>query len=94
MRVRLTLDVSEHERFVVAKYFAPASEAGSVDRYRLRATRKQVQRFVLAALAKAIKDQTNDLPARSRSAARKLAEGRPPTETLAPPKEEQRSLRW
>lgn len=94
MRVRLALDVSEHERFVIAKYFAPASDAGSVDRYRLRATRKQVQRFVRAAIAKAVKDQANDLPARSRSAARKLAEGRSAVETLARPKEEQRSLRW
>ena len=98
MRVRLTLEVDDHQRFVIAKFFAPAA-AGKTDRQRTRATRAQVKRFVLAALRKAVKDQAQELPSRrSRTIAQRLENGsrkRANTGELLPaPREEQRPLQW
>lgn len=94
MRVRVTLSVGDYERFVIAKYFSRAARPDTPDRRRRRATRVQVRRFVRAALEKAITDQARDLPTRTRTTARRLAQGRPPREALPPLKEEQRSLIW
>ena len=40
MKVRVLLDVTEQERFVIAKYFAVAAPRDTSDRRRLRATRR------------------------------------------------------
>lgn len=89
----MTIDADDYQRFVIAKFFAPASKG--IDKTRRRATRTQVRRFALAALRTAVKDHARDLPSRSLAAARKLAAGDARgTELLPPPQEEQRSLRW
>lgn len=80
MKVRTLVQVSEHDRLVIAKYFAAAAPEGSQDAIRTRATRKQVRRFVAHAVALAVKDHVNVLRGRARAAANRLAA--PPT---APP---------
>ena len=95
MRVRLTLDVNDYQRFVVAKYFQPAGSGA--DKTRLRATRKQIRRFIEAAFRTAVQEQARELPSpRSRAAAErlKLPRGHREQETLPPPKEQQRSIPW
>ena len=92
MKVCLTLDVGDYDRYVIAKFFAPV-ETTAAGKSRLRATRSQVRRFAQSALATAVKMQAQDLPSRSRSTARRLEAGTARVhETLPPPSEEQRHL--
>ena len=97
MKVRLTLEVDDHQRFVIAKFFAPAA-AGKTDRERTRATRAQVRRFAIAALRKVVKDQASELRSqRSRAAARRLTDGAQPVplaDAIPSPREEQGNLQW
>ncbi len=95
MKVRLTLDVGAHERYVVAKYFAPAAKDGTADRRRLRASRAQVRRFVAAALRSAVRDHVERLRGKSRGTAHRLEAGAGGDgETLTLPPSPQRSLEW
>lgn len=73
MKVRSTVHVSEHDRFVIAKFFAAAAPEGSADAVRTRATRKQVRRFMAHALSVVAKDHAAVLRGRSRAAATRLA---------------------
>ena len=91
VKVRLTLDVGDYERYVIAKYFGEASTEVK-DRERYRATRKQVTRFTYAALRSAVRDQKERLRGRQRTIAQRLADGKAVGETLAPPRERQLAL--
>lgn len=95
MKVRTMVTVSEHDRLVIAKFFAAAAPTGSPDALRTRATRKQVRRFVAHAVAIAVKDHAVLLRGRARSAAQRLAappETPPETPPLPEPKEKQLSF--
>lgn len=98
MKVRITIDVDDYARFVIAKYFAVAAAKDTTDGQRVRATRAQVKRFLTSALKTAIKEQEDGLRGRTRGAARKLREGKsdgPVVEPLRPStSEHQQSLRW
>ena len=94
MKTNLTIDVDEHARFVIAKFFAVAASAG-IDKTRTRATRAQVRRFVNAAVRTAIKDAERDLRPRSRAAARRLADPSQRTREMLPePRDQQRNIQW
>jgi hypothetical protein len=90
MKVRLTIEVGDRARFVVAKYWAPVSSGA--DRTRTRASRAQVRRFIEAALRTAINDQAAALRGRSRATAKRLAEPKVEPETLREPAEQQMSI--
>lgn len=96
MKVRLVLDVNAFERYVIARYFRPvAINAIPTDRTRTRATRKQVRRFVTAALKSAVREQAQDvLDARARTVADRLRlpKGHCTDEHLTEPKEKQKGL--
>ena len=93
MKVRIRLDVGEYERFVIAKFFHPAGQGR--DGIRLRATRAQVQRYVRAAIRRAVDDQAREMAGRSRAAARRLKDGvTGGVEPLPEPTEQQRDLQW
>lgn len=70
MRVRLTLDVDELTRYVVARHFRV--EDGSK---RTRATRGQVKRFVDRAVRDAVADRLGTMGGRARAVARRLQAG-------------------
>ena len=75
MKVRLMLDIDDHTRYVIAKYYRAAiisSDAPRGDRTRTRATRAQARRFVVAALRRCVINQARDLDARSRAVAKRL----------------------
>lgn len=93
MKVRLALDVNAFERFIIAKYFRPAA-SDPVDKTRTRATRKQVKRFVTAALKSAVKEQAQDiLDAKGRAVADRLRLPKSEyVEFLSEPKEKQKGL--
>jgi hypothetical protein len=93
MKTRLLIEVGDHERYVIARYFGAAA-VHVRDKKRPRATRAQVKRFVEAALRTAVKEQADRLRSRARATARRLAEGRPvpEAETLPEPAEKQDSL--
>jgi hypothetical protein len=74
MKVRLLLDVSEHDRLVIAKFFGAASTE-TRDKVRRRATRKQVQRFARHAIGAVVKDHVLLLRGKSKAAAARLAAG-------------------
>ena len=82
MRVRLTLDVDERERFVIAKYF----DSGS------RATRAEVRVFATGALRSAVGERAACLSARQRTTERRLATGKPVRQGLVPMAETQMAL--
>lgn len=95
MRVRLALDVDEQARYIIAQYYKPVDPVRTkADKTRRRATRKQVTRFVLAALRTAIREQAHELPALARTIARRLGDPAIDGEVLAEPKEKQRTLAW
>lgn len=90
MRVRVTFDVDDHGRYVMAKYFGSKTARGQS---RTRATRREVKEFIIGATAWAVREHANALRGRSRAAAKRLADG--PRETVAPvaaPAEHQPSL--
>lgn len=90
MKVRITLDVSPHDRYVIAKYW----RGHDGEKPRARATRKQVARFAQASLKTAVADHLLDLDRRGRSNAARLKNGVTPGETLQPPREQDRRLPW
>lgn len=96
MKVRTMVQVSEHDRLVIAKFFGAAAPEGSTDAVRTRATRKQVRRFVAHAIAAVVKEHAALLRGRARAAAHRLAtppEAAPPeTQPLPEPREKQLSL--
>lgn len=95
MKVRTMVTVSEHDRLVIAKFFAVAAPEGSPDAVRTRATRKQVRRFVAHALGVVVKDHVIVLRGRARAAATRLAappDETPPAEPLPEPIEKQLNL--
>lgn len=95
MKVRTMVQVSEHDRLVIAKFFAAAAPAGSPDAVRTRATRKQVRRFVAHAVAAVVKDHAVLLRGRARAAAQRLAQptdAAPETPPLPEPTEKQLSF--
>lgn len=95
MKVRTLVHVSEHDRFVIAKFFAAAAPDGSADAVRTRATRKQVRRFVAHALSVVAKDHAAVLRGRARAAASRLAStttDETHVEALPEPVEKQLSL--
>lgn len=96
MKVRLTLDVDAHQRYVIARYFRPAAASDKrADRTRTRATRTQVKRFVETAVRSAVKEREDELDAKGRTAARRLREPVPVQgELLIEPREKQRGLAW
>lgn len=93
MKVRLTIDVSEHDRLVIAKFFAAAAPPGR-DRTRTRATRAQAKQFVRSALRTVVKDYADDLRGRTRGAASRLrlAAAEPDAPLLPEPREKQQRL--
>lgn len=93
MKVRLLLEVSEHDRLVIAKFFGAAS-LEKRDKVRRRATRKQVQRFVRHALGAVVKDHALLLRGKSKAAAARLASGADVVapEPLPEPAEKQLSM--
>lgn len=93
MKVHLTLDVSGHERYAIAKYFAVAATT-TPDKQRTRATRKQIRRFAAAALRTCVKDLVREMSPRQHQHAVALAEGLPVRDTLPEPREQQRVLQW
>lgn len=96
MKVNLSVDVDDRDRYTIAKYFALCSEVPA-DRTRVRATRAQVRRFLKGALRSAIKEQVANLRGREKATAARLAEGPRAvveTEELKPPREKQESLVW
>ena len=92
MKVWLRLDVDEHARFVIARYFRPVDATKT----RTRATRGQVRQFARAALYSAVCDQAETiLDGRGKAVAQRLrGTETPEQETLTPPREQQRSLTW
>ena len=95
MKTRMVLNVTEHDRLVIAKYFAAAAPEGTADRSRTRATRKQVQRFAAAAVRYVVREHVPDLRGRARTAARRLLQDAPPpvaAEQIAEPSEKQQRL--
>lgn len=89
------LDVDEHARYVIARYFRPVDK-----KLRTRASRTQVKRFVAAALRTCVREQEQEiLDARGKSVAQRL---QAPVDTgalqdslfLKEPKEKQRNLAW
>lgn len=93
MKTRLLIEVSEHDRLVIAKFFAAAATEKR-DKVRRRATRKQVQRFVKHAIASVVKDQVLLLRGKSKAAAARLASGEDvvAVEPLPEPAEKQMTL--
>ena len=94
MKVRLSLDVDAYTRYVIARYFRLPYETTSKKR-RVRATRAQVRRFVLAALRTSVHEQAGELDAMGRTIAAKLMtpiDDGPGIEFLAEPREKQRNL--
>ena len=96
MKVWVRFDLDAFDRFVIARYWSSVSSG--LDTTRRRATRAQSRRFVLAAIRTAVNQHADDLRGRHGKTARRLANARETTgaqgETLRPPIEEQRSLRW
>lgn len=92
MKTRLTLNVDDHARLVIAKYFAPVSHGA--DRTRTRATRAQVRRFAEAAVATAVREHATVLRGRTLAAAYRLLSGNKSSETLAPPDGWQQGVLW
>lgn len=89
MKVRLTLEVDEFERFVIAKYFAPVT-----DKKTSRAPRKQVMTFAKGAVRSAVLEHVTILRGRPHATANRLKDGspKPITEELKKPDESQRPL--
>lgn len=94
MKVRTMVQVSEHDRFVIAKFFAVAAPEGSADAVRTRATRKQIRRFISHAIGVVVKDHGALLRGRARAAASRLIStiDETHTEPLPEPAEKQLSL--
>jgi hypothetical protein len=72
MRVRLTLDVDDLTRFVVARYFRAIQNDG---RKRTRSTRAQVRLFAQAAMRDAVSDRIAAMDSRGKAVARRLIRG-------------------
>lgn len=94
MKVRTLVQVSEHDRFVIAKFFAAAAPEGHPDAVRTRATRKQVRRFAAHAISVVVKDHAVLLRGRARAAASRLVStiDESHVESLPEPTEKQLSL--
>lgn len=71
MKVRLTIDVDDFARYVIAQYYGDKRKNG---RSRTRALRASVKRFVVAAVRTAALDRADDLPKRKRSSAYRIRE--------------------
>lgn len=84
MRVRLSIDVDERDRYVIAKYFGDG----------VRATRLQVRQFTTGAVRSAVRANADALRGRQRSVARRLeaADGSDLVDELTPPREHQLNL--
>lgn len=63
MRVRLSLDVGDYTRFVIAQYYGANTT---------RARRREVRRFVAAAIETMASDVVDGLTPRKRAAAKRL----------------------
>jgi len=74
MKVRLTVDLDDRDRYVIAKYFGVTSA---------RATRKQAKEFVQGAVRTAVREQGSALRSRQRSTVKRLETAR--DEVVAPP---------
>lgn len=92
MKVRLLLDVSDVQRYVIAKYYATADAEQGVSR--ARATRSQVRRFAQAALRRAVEDRVVELAKRQRTTTERLRQpkGHRDPEILPEARELQRGL--
>lgn len=86
----MTFEVDEYSRYVIARFFRPVDEKKT----RTRATRKQVRRFIGAALNSAVNEQRVILDPKGRATAKRLRDPKAQTETLPEPPEKQTSIRW
>jgi hypothetical protein len=73
MKVRMTLDISEAERYLIATYFRDHGEVAQ--RGRMRATRAQVKRYIEAALKLALRERRDGANGRTRTIAARIALG-------------------
>jgi hypothetical protein len=85
MKINLTLDVDDFERYVIAQYYGEKKNNGKSRRRALRAT---VRRFVRAALRTSALDRADDLPRRKRKAAYRIRERLKSQQTNAPEPEQ------
>jgi hypothetical protein len=69
MKVNLTLDVDDFERYVIAQYYGEKKNNG---KSRRRALRSSIKRFIRAALRTSALDRADDLPRRKRKAAYRI----------------------
>lgn len=85
MRVRMTLDVDERDRYVVARYFGKGA---------VRATRAQVRAFAAGAFRYAVREHADAFHGRQRATVRRLAAGSPErgNAEIRPPAEKQLNL--
>jgi hypothetical protein len=85
MKVNITLELDDRDRYVIAKYFGVADT---------RAKRRLCRDFIRGALRTAVRENADALRGRQRAAAKRLAEGRPPAKDaeLAAPRDKQLSL--
>ncbi len=86
MKVNLTVELDDRDRYVIAKYFG-IPEA--------RAVRRLCREFVRGAVRTAVREHQDALRGRQRASARRLAAGRTDANTgpeLRQPKEKQLSL--
>ena len=93
MRVLLRIDVDAYARYVIAHYFRPVDDSKTP---RTRATRKQVKRFVEAALWTCTRDAAEDIQdarAKAHAIDMRLKSDSQPDEYIEP-REKQRSLIW
>lgn len=71
MRVRLSVDVDDLDRYLIARHFRTA-EGGKP---RTRATRAQVRRFLIVALNTVLGDQAQAARGRAKGVVRRLKAG-------------------
>lgn len=74
MRVRLSLDVDDRDRYVIAKYYGALRGHATGSRIvRTRATRAQVRTFVAGALRSTVREHAEAFRGRQRTIVRRLA---------------------
>ena len=94
MKVNLTHTIDDWERYVVAKFLAPASTT-RVDKERTRASRAQLKRFIRGAVRTAVLAAERQLPMRQYRRASKLRAGDlKEARALKLTDDQQRALQW
>lgn len=96
MKTRITLTLSDYERYVIARYWGVAATEAK-DQKRPRATRNQVRAFAHAAIKAAVKEQADAMRGRQKSTVERLKQGKPEPDNvleLVRPRERQPNLVW